>query len=151
MKKFSFELQDILDYRNFEQEQAQVELGKALAVENDIEKKIQTIAAQYLDLKNKMKYSVDFTDISMQYKYINLLDFQKEELLKQLAEAKLISEEKRKILQECMKKTSALEKMKEKQLDEYHQAVLEENNKELEELSTIKSNFDYLKNNSESN
>ena len=35
-KAFKFELQDVLDFRNFEQEQAQNELAKALAVETQI-------------------------------------------------------------------------------------------------------------------
>ena len=36
MKKFTFELQKVLEFRNFEKEQAEGELAKALAVETEI-------------------------------------------------------------------------------------------------------------------
>ena len=68
--------------------------------------------------------------------YSNLLDFQKEELLKKLAETQIIIEEKRDILRECMKKTSALEKLKEKQLQEYNEAASHEENNFIDELGT---------------
>ena len=104
MAKFVFELQEILDVRNFEQEQAQIELGKAIAVENEINQNLNNIAQQYTVLKQSMKGVTDFNLVFAQNNHIKLLEYQKEELLKKLAEAKLVSEEKRKILQECMKK-----------------------------------------------
>ena len=140
MAKFVFELQEILDFRNFEQEQAQIELGKALAVENEINQNLNNIARQYTVLKQSMKGVTDFNLVFAQNNHIKLLEYQKEELLKRLAEAKLVSEEKRKILQECMKKTSALEKLKDQQLEEYKQELESEEKKNIEELSTIKSN-----------
>ena len=113
MKKFKFELTQVLEFRNFEKQQAEGELAKAIAVETQIKDQLQIIAAQYNDLKNRMKGSLNFDDVLAQNNYTKLLDYQKEELLKQLAEAKLVTEEKRKVLQECMKKATALEKMKE--------------------------------------
>lgn len=140
MAKFVFELQEILDVRNFEQEQAQIELGKAIAVENEINQNLNNIAQQYTVLKQSMKGVTDFNLVFAQNNHIKLLEYQKEELLKKLAEAKLVSEEKRKILQECMKKTSALEKFRDQQLEEYKQELENEEKKNIEELSTIKSN-----------
>lgn len=141
MAKFVFELQEVLDFRNFEQEQAQIELGKALAVENQINQNLAQIAQQYAMLKHDMKSERDFNMVIIQNNNIKLLEYQKEELLKQLAEAKLVTEEKRKILQECMKKTTSLEKLKEQQLQEFKQQMDYEENKNLEELATVKSNY----------
>ena len=140
MAKFVFELQEILDFRNFEQEQAQIELGKALAVENEINQNLNNIAQQYTALKQSMKGVTDFNLVLAQNNHIKLLEYQKEELLKRLAEAKLVTEEKRRILQECMKKTTALEKLKDNQYEEYKQQLETEEKKNIEELSTIKSN-----------
>ena len=140
MAKFVFELQEILDFRNFEQEQAQIELGKALAVENQINQNLAQIAQQYAMLKHDMKGERDFNMVMIQNNHIKLLEYQKEELLKQLAEANLVTEEKRKILQECMKKTTSLEKLKDQQLQDFKQQMDYEENKNLEELATIKSN-----------
>ena len=144
MAKFVFELQEILDFRNFEQEQAEIELGKALAVENEINQNLTQIAQQYASVKKNSRGITDFNVIIVQNNHIKLLEYQKEELLKQLAEAKLVTEEKRKILQECMKKTTSLEKLKEQQLQEFKQQMDIEENKNLEELSTIKSNSSSL-------
>ena len=141
MAKFVFELQEVLDFRNFEQEQAQIELGKALAVENQINQNLAQIAQQYAMLKQDMKGERDFNMVIIQNNHIKLLEYQKEELLKQLAEAKLVTEEKRKILQECMKKTTSLEKLKDQQLQEFKQQMDYEENKNLEELATVKSNY----------
>ena len=143
MKKFKFELAQVLEFRNFEKQQAEGELAKAIAVETQIKDQLQIIAVQYNDLKNKMKGSLNFDDGLAQNNYTKLLDYQKEELLKQLAEAKLVTEEKRKVLQECMKKTTALEKMKEIQFEEYKAALSMEEKQQLENLASIKTFADY--------
>ena len=143
MKKFKFELAQVLEFRNFEKQQAEGELAKAIAVETQIKDQLQIIAVQYNDLKNRMKGSLNFDDVLAQNNYTKLLDYQKEELLKQLAEAKLVTEEKRKVLQKCMKKTTALEKMKEIQFEEYKAALSMEEKQQLENLASIKTFADY--------
>lgn len=123
MKRFSFELQKVLEFRNFEKQQAEGELSKALAVENEINENLKKIAQQYLALKQSMKGSTDFEDVISSSQYSNLLDYQKEELLKQLAEAQVVTEQKREVLRECMKKTTALEKLRDRQKDEWKAAA----------------------------
>ena len=123
MKKFTFELENVLEFRNFEKQQAEGELAKAIAVENEINENLKKIAQNYAAVKASMKGNLDFQDVMAQSQYNNLLEQQKEELLKQLTQAKLVTEQKREVLRECMKKTTALEKLKEKQLDEWNQAA----------------------------
>ena len=136
MKKYSFELEDILEYKKFDQEQAEQEFAKALSVENEIQQKIEYIAQQYLITKEKFKNTKNFDLIISQNQYFNLLDFQKEELLKELAQAKIIAEQKKEILQEKMKATSALEKLKEHDKEEYDQLVNFEENEFIDDLAT---------------
>ena len=50
-KAFKFELQDVLDFRNFEKDQAQNELAKSLAVETQINNNLQLIASQFIEVK----------------------------------------------------------------------------------------------------
>lgn len=123
MKKFTFELEKVLEYRNFEKQQAEGELAKALAVETEINDNLKKIAQNYAAVKARMKGSLNFQDMMAQDQYNNLLEYQKEELLKQLAQAKLVTEQKREVLRECMKKTTALEKLKEKRLADWKQAA----------------------------
>ena len=123
MKKFTFELQKVLEFRDFEKQQAEGELAKALAVETEINDNLKKVAENYAAVKAQMKGSLNFQDVMAQSQYNNLLEHQKEELLKQLTQAKLVTEQKREVLRECMKKTTALEKLKEKQLAEWKAAV----------------------------
>ena len=139
MKKFKFELEQVLEIRTFEQQQAEGELAKCIVVENEINENLAIIANQYDALKKSTKGSLDFSEMMGQSQYANLLDYQKEQLLLQLAQAKLETEEKRKILTECMKKTSALEKMKELQYEDYKLELNQKENRRIEELSSIKS------------
>ena len=138
-KKFSFELQDILDFRNFEKEQAEAELAKALAVETEIQNNLNNIAQQFVALKKTADTLTDFEDIAAANKHKSFLEYQKEELLKQLAQAQLVSAEKREILAEVMKKTTALEKLKEKQQAAYNEKLNKEENDFIDDLANSRS------------
>ena len=134
-KAFKFELQDVLDFRNFEKEQAQNELAKALAVETQINNQLQTIAANFVSVRKQIDASTDFEDIAIGNRRKVLLETQKEDLLNQLAQAKLVSDEKRAVLAEAMKKTTALEKLKEKQLEGWKEESDKEENDFIDDLA----------------
>lgn len=140
MKKFNFELEEVLEVRNFEQKQAEAEVAKCLNVENQINEKLKKIAQQYVAVKTLMKGSKNFDDIRSQSQFNNLVAFQKENLLKELAQAQIETQKKREILKECMKKTQALEKMKEIKFNEYKEEIKKTENKRIEEISSIKIN-----------
>ena len=133
-KAFKFELQDVLEFRNFEKEQAQNELAKALAVETQINNQLQNIAAQFVSVRKQIDSFSDFEDIAAGNRRKVLLESQKEDLLNQLAQAKLVTEEKRAVLAQAMKKTTVLEKLKEKQLEDWKE---EEDRKEAEMIDDL--------------
>lgn len=129
MKKFKFKLEDILKFRKFEQHQAEVELGKALAVEQEIQSNLDNLAQQKYAASEYVRGSKDFTDITAVLRFNEFIRTQTEFLMNKMAEAKLITEQKRNILKEIIKKTDALERLKEHQLEEYKNLVnLEEEN-----------------------
>ncbi len=134
-KAFKFELQDVLDFRNFEKEEAQNELAKALAVETQINDSLQIIASQFISVKNQIDASSSFEDIAAGNSRKKFLEMQKEELLQQLSQAKLVSEQKRAVLAEAMKKTTALEKLKEKEEAVYKAEVDKEENDFIDDLA----------------
>ncbi|MCQ2573469.1 MAG: flagellar export protein FliJ [Treponema sp.] len=140
MKKFSFELEDVLEVRHFEEEAAQGELAKALAVETQIQNDLNTIASQYAATKAGMKGSLNSADYIAASQYYKLLDYQKEELLKKMAEANIVTEEKRKILLGIMQNVQALEKMKEEELRKYNIEVQKEEDNEADEINSIRFN-----------
>ena len=61
MKKFEFELEEILNIRRFEQQQAEVELGKALAEEKKVQDKIDNLLK--LIQRFSFKYRFIFFDL----------------------------------------------------------------------------------------
>ena len=140
-KAFKFELQDVLDFRNFEKEQAQNELAKALAVETQINNQLQTIAANFVSVRKQIDASTDFEDIAIGNRRKVLLETQKEDLLNQLAQAKLVSDEKRAILAEAMKKTTALEKLREKQLEGWKEESDKEEENFIDDLANSGTHF----------
>ena len=135
-KAFKFELQDVLDFRNFEKEEAQNELAKALAVEAQIKDNLQIIASQFISVKNQIDASSSFEDIAAGNSRKKFLEMQKEELLQQLAQAELVSEQKRAALAEAMKKTTALEKLKEKQLEGWKEEANREEEAFIDDLAS---------------
>lgn len=134
MKKFNFELEEILNIRRFQQQQAEAELGKALAEEKKVQDKLDVLAARQVQVKNEMKGSVNFTDIANANQFYSYVRNQSESLLKELAELKLVSEQKREALKQAMQKTDSLEKLKEQQKDEY---LAEQKKKEMREVDDI--------------
>lgn len=136
MKKFSFELEKILEFRNFEKQEAEAELAKALSKENEIKSNLEMIAKQMIISNQSVDKSGSFDDVIAQSRYNNLLNHRKEESLKELAKANLVTEEKRSVLAECMKKTVALEKLKEKRKEEWKTAYDYEEAEEIDEVSS---------------
>lgn len=136
MRAFQFELEEILRVRRFEQQQAEIELGKAVAAENEIQSKLDALAMQQTVVKRETAGSTDFTDIAHAHQFYSFVRAQSEHLLNELAGAKLVSDEKREILRQAMQKVNALEKLKEQQRGQYAEELLHEEENELDDIVT---------------
>lgn len=134
MKKFVFELQEILDIRKFQQQEAEAELGKALAEEKKIQDQLDGLAQKKVSVENMMKGSTNFSDIVNANQYYFFVKKQSEVYLQQLSEAKLVSEQKREILKQCMQKTDALEQLKTTQEEEYKEEAKRQEAKVIDDL-----------------
>ncbi|MBQ9494675.1 MAG: flagellar export protein FliJ [Treponema sp.] len=122
MKKFAFPLEQVMKYREHVQSQAELDLGRAMAKEREIQVQLDEVAAQHVSMTNYMRGVTDFKEITSAHNFFSLLDQQKEYLLGEMAKAKLVSEQKRKVLQEAMQKTESLHKLRERKFDEYKEA-----------------------------
>ena len=138
MKKFKFSLEKVLSLREFEEKQAQIELGKAQSVVNDLNEQLKFIASERLKSNESRSKSSDLTFLMSIENYINGLDYKKEKLIEELAQAQIILEEKRAIVVEAIKKRKSLEKLKEKQFESYKKEYNKEEEKILDEISTSK-------------
>ena len=138
MKKFKFSLEKVLSLREFEEKQAQIELGKAQSVVNDINEQLKFIASERVKSNESRSKSSDLTFLMSIENYINGLDYKKELLIEELAQAQIILEEKRAIVVEAIKKRKSLEKLKEKQFESYKKEYNKEEEKILDEISSSK-------------
>ncbi len=121
MAKFTFELENILEFRRFEQSNAEADLAKALAQENQIQQKLENLAQQKIAEKRASANATDLQTIVNRERFFSHIKYQTEQLLEMLTQAKMVSDEKRAVLAECMKKTKALEKLREKKLAEFNE------------------------------
>ena len=120
MKKFSYSLQKILDLRRFEQKQAEAELGKINGEISRIQNELDSVAQKKLLSQQYSDKTADVTSLRDSVSYLVLLDQKKEELLTQMAKAKLIADEKRDAVRKCMQNVKVLEKLKAKKLESWN-------------------------------
>lgn len=136
MKRFRFSMQKILDLRTFEQKNAEIELGKALAEETTIQRKIESLSQGAAAAAVAANGSVDFEYIRSTSSYIVLLKSQIYEQTVRLAEAKVVSEQKRSVLVKAIEKKKVLEKLRDKKLESYKKAMFKAEETALDDVVT---------------
>ena len=94
MSKFKFTLEKVLRIREFEEEQAKVELGKAIQETERIKRTLEYIARQRVKTNNDLSTTIDIMELQSYQNYIFGLDTKKNQLLEDLAKAELVVEEK---------------------------------------------------------
>lgn len=114
MQKFSFNMQKILDLRNYELDQAELDLGKVNAEIARVNAALDQIARDRVDFGRLADQSHDFTMHSQTRAFFILLDQKKDGLLAELAQLEVIAEQKREVVRLAMQKVKVLEKLKEK-------------------------------------
>lgn len=122
MAKFKFELQDILEAKKFEQTQAENELGKALAAEKEIQDKLDLLAEQKKAMQQSVKNTKDFNQIMAANNFSDFVRNQSEYLFREIAEAKIVTEQKREILKKIMQSVDSLERLRDFQKEDFKAA-----------------------------
>lgn len=140
MKKFNFELQKLLDLRQYEQDQAQIELGKAVQAEQQIQDALDALARQYAAVKSRTEGAFDFAVISGAQQFYSFIRQEQERLFSDMAKAKIVTEEKRALFNAAMQKTESLKKLKEKQFENFKDAAKKTEAKFLDDIVTAKYN-----------
>lgn len=129
-----------MNLRKYEQEQAQIELGKAVGVETKIQADLDALAEQYAAVKKAGEGERDFAKIAEAQQFYSFVKSQQEKLFAQMAQAKLVTEEKRAAFNAAMQKTESLEKLRERKREEHKAAQKKEAAKFLDDISTYKYN-----------
>ncbi|GHU93032.1 hypothetical protein FACS189479_03590 [Spirochaetia bacterium] len=136
MKRFSFSLEKILDLRKHREQEAEIELGRAIGELTEIENKIKTLALEKTKAARE-RFSSNNTSIEIQSYdfYIMRLDQTRDRLLEEAAKAELKVEAARTIYLEASRDRKVFDKLKEKQGAEYRREILVEETKILDDIS----------------
>ena len=140
MKKFVFELEQLLNLRKYEQDQAQIELGKAVQVEQQIQDGLDTLAQQYVATKKMTSGQSDFVALAKTQQFYNFIKQQQEKLMRDMASAKIVTEEKRALFNAAMQKHESLKKLKERQFAIFKEEQKKAEAKALDDIVTSKYN-----------
>ena len=134
MKKFVFSLQKVLELREYEEDKAKLELGKAVAELERVKRLLQKVAQNRVKANLSRKDTTDVIVLMNIENYIIGLDAKKEKLLEELTMAQMFFEEKRDLYTKAMQDREVLSKLKEKQLSEYKKEVLKEEENALDDI-----------------
>ena len=127
MKKFSFSLETVLEYKQQVLDSLQTEHGAILAQVKRQEDLIETLEADYRALagefnQRKME-GLSILDAMKYEQYLRSSERQLEEAYDRLEELREQEEAKRSEVVEAKKETSSIERLREKKLDSYNKAV----------------------------
>lgn len=136
MKKFKFDLEDILELRQFKEDECMLALGQAISVLNKIESDIKETA-----LKRHAAVSQRFVNLNeapMWENYILRLEREAEQLMEKAAKAQLVVDEKRALYLEAEKEVKIMEELKEIQRKEYRKEMLVSEGNEVDDLTSAR-------------
>jgi len=136
MKKFSYNLQKVLQLRKFREEECKIALGQAISVLNEIDIKLKETAIKHHNAV--LQRFTTTVQISVWDNYIIRLDQEAQKLQEQAAQAELAVEEKRAEYLEASKDLKAIEKHKEKKQKEYRNKMFNSQMAETDDLTSAR-------------
>jgi len=137
MKPFAFGLQKVLNLRKYYEEEAKIELGRAVSVLADIESKLRVLAAERARAVAAQFSPDNSAAIIQQYMYYLIrLDNIEEALLREKVLAEQKVEEAREAFLEASRERKVLNKLKDKRQEEYHKEMLDDETKVLDDISS---------------
>jgi flagellar FliJ protein len=136
MKRFHFSLEKVLELRAYREQEAEIELGRAIGVLSQIESRIRTVAEdRYRAAAERFLPDNDALKILNYENYILRLDQERDKLLEDAARAELVVEEKRNLFLDASRERKVLDKLKEKREKEYRKKMFAEETKILDDIS----------------
>ena len=135
MKAFTFPFQKVLNLRRFHEDEAKMELGRAMGVLADLEARILALAQERARAQSAQFSPENSAAIIQEYMfYLLRLDNIKEQLLKEAALAEIKVEQAREAFIEASRERKVLDKLKDKRQKEYRKYVFNEETKALDDI-----------------
>lgn len=136
MKKFNFDLGDVLEFRVFEQKRAEGELSRAIAREQNIINKMDTLRVRRKAVQDALRNSASLDDISNAAFFFDYVAEETENLKKELQAAKEVSAARREVLRACMQKTMAVENLRDSEFRSYKEEIAKSEDEERDDMTT---------------
>jgi len=137
MKPFVFGLEKVLNLKKHYEDEAKIELGRAVGVLAELEQRLMDLAAERVRASAaQFQPENSIAEIQQYTFYIIRLDALKEELLKETAIAELKVEEARQAFLDASRERKVLDKIKEKRQKEYRKKSLGEETKTTDDISS---------------
>jgi flagellar FliJ protein len=131
MKRFNFSLRRLLELREHREEEAKIELGKAIGTLTVIEQRIDEVSMERARAMTD-RYSCNMNDFRGYDLYIRRLEQTTEKLQKEAVLAELEVNEKRDLFIEASRDRKVLDKVKERRQKEHRKEMFAEETKELD-------------------
>ncbi|MCL2762273.1 MAG: flagellar export protein FliJ [Treponema sp.] len=136
MKRFHFNLEKVLKLRQYHEQEAKNELGRAISILTTIENNITQnaiIRSQAVQQRFAGINTSGAVSMLSWNSYINRLEQEAERLLEEAARAELVVEEKRNLYMEASRELKIMEKLKEKKEKEYRKEMFAAETRELDD------------------
>jgi len=146
MKRFRFSLEKVLKLKQYHEQEAKNELGKAIGILTEIENKIKQNALLHSQAAQERfagitssKDNENVTVLSGAFSmmawdsYILRLEQEAERLMEEAASAELVVEEKRALFLEASRELKVMENLKEKRQQEYRKEMFAVESKETDD------------------
>jgi len=135
VKPFAFKLEKILELRKYREDEAKIELGRAIGVLAELESRIAALAGERARAAAAQFSPGNSAAQIQQYMfYLLRLDAAKEQLLNDAALAEMKVEEARTQFIDASRERKVLDKLKEKRQKEYRKEMFDEETKVLDDL-----------------
>ena len=138
MKKFSFSLETVLDYKNQVLDTLRIEHGAILAQIREQEKVIEDLEAEHrqadADFTQRKLEGINVLDAMSFEAFLRSLERKLQEEYRKLERLRKREEEKRAQVVEARKETATIEKLKEHKLEDYRKAEQKDEEKMIEEF-----------------
>jgi flagellar FliJ protein len=136
MKPFNFPLQKVLNLREYYEDEAKIELGRAVGYLAELESRLAALAVERSRAAAAQFNPANSAAVIQQYMYYLLrLDNNKEQLLTEAAMAELKVEEAREVFLAASRERKVLDKLKEKGQNEHRRLILAGETKSLDDIS----------------
>ena len=139
MKAFKYGLEKVLKLRKHYEDEAKIELGRAIGVLAELEQKLFALAGE-INRAQEAQFSPQNTAAQIQQYtfYLIRLESLKEQLLMEAAKAEQVVEKAREAFIEASRERKVLDNLKEKKRKDHRKEMLAEETKTLDDISNSK-------------